>query len=345
MSAPETAQPRWEAAVDTACTVCRSEDANPAFLVDGHRIVRCVRCRHLYVSPRPAMTEVHAIYGESYFENPAFQTGNNDEHFGYCDYLGDAANTRIRFRQVLRRIESYQPGGRLLDVGCGPGVFVDTAIERGWEAWGVDLNASAVKWAREHVSDTIHLGTISDLDLPPESVDCVTMLDVIEHFGDPRADLLAAARALRPGGVIAIVTPDAGAVVPRLLGSKWLEMKRAPEHLHFFTAGTLAGVLSASGFDAIEWHSFGKVGSVRTMLAEFRFYSTRVVGGIERILDGTRLGDAVLDVDPRTKLCMYARKVRDPLPIDEWVDPGPFRMRRSVCGDLGRVGVHRVHDR
>jgi len=332
----------WRPAVEVPCTICRREGGTLVYTVDGHPIVRCPRCSLLYVSPRPDMREVVAIYGDEYFENPAFQTGDADRHFGYADYLRDGANTQIRFRQILRRVERHGASGAVLDVGCGPGLFLDVAQRAGWDAWGVDLNEAAIEWASEHVTEHVAVGSIEDLDAKDEQFDCITMFDVIEHLDDPRARLLEVARVLRPGGVLVVATPDAGALVPRLLRSNWLEMKRAPEHLHFFSAVTLAALLELSGFTPIEWHSFGKVSSVRNLLAELRFYSTRAVGVVERALDAVRIGDVVIDADPRTKLCMYARKTGDPLPLDEWRAPRPFTMRRTAADGLGRIGVHRT---
>ena len=78
---------RWVSTIEPVCTICRTAVSRPTYVVDGHRIVRCVCCGHLYVSPRPAMDDVVAIYGEDYFENPAFRETNHEAYFGYMDYL------------------------------------------------------------------------------------------------------------------------------------------------------------------------------------------------------------------------------------------------------------------
>jgi 2-polyprenyl-3-methyl-5-hydroxy-6-metoxy-1,4-benzoquinol methylase len=296
------------AVLDAVCTICRSGDAAPRFTVDGWHIVRCRSCGHQYVSPRPSMDDVHQIYDESYFQNPAFATTDHDAYFGYMDYLRDRENIQKRLADVLHRVERHQPRGRLLDVGCGLGFFVEVAMMGGWDAWGIDLNKHAVEWANEHVSEHVHYGTVDHLTEPDGSFDCVTMFDVIEHLDDPAGEIREISRVLRPGGLLVVVTPDAGSLMAKVLRSRWLEMKRAPEHLHFFDKGGLRRLLDDVGLDAFESHSIGKITTLRTVLADLKFYSPRVFGGIERVLERRGLADRVVDLDPRTKMCVYARK-------------------------------------
>jgi 2-polyprenyl-3-methyl-5-hydroxy-6-metoxy-1,4-benzoquinol methylase len=309
----------WRAEVVADCTICRGHERREAYVVDGHRVVRCEHCRHLFVSPRPDMEDVIAIYGDDYFENPAFQTTDHEAYFGYMDYLNDRDNIQLKLRQVLDRIARLHAPGRLLDIGCGPGLFVDVADQGGWDAWGVDLNESAVKWARENVSEQVHVGTVADLCGESESFACITMLDVIEHLADPRAELQEVWRILEPGGVLVVVTPDAGAPVSRLLGSHWLEMKRAPEHLQFFSVQGLAQLLCLGGFSSVEWHTIGKVTTMHNILADLRFYSDRLFGGMEKLFERLGVNDKVFDVDPHTKLCLYAKKTAEPLAMERFV--------------------------
>ena len=290
------------------CTICRSGGYAHAYDVGQFTIVRCTRCGHLYVWPRPPMEEVQAIYRGSYFANPAFASTDDGAYYGYRDQAEDRPNVERRMDEILARAERYVAPGRLLDVGCGLGFMVGTAARRGWDAHGVDLNADAVAWAHEHVSTQITVGTLDSLEAPDSSFDCITLLDLIEHVADPLHELTPVARALRPGGVLVIVTPDAGSIVSRAFGSHWLEMKRAPEHLHFFSRDGLTRMLATAGFDVVDMHSIGKITSIRTLLSDLKFYSRPFFNGVERVLDRIHLADRVVDVDPHTKVCAYARR-------------------------------------
>ncbi|MGI8663287.1 MAG: methyltransferase domain-containing protein [Acidimicrobiales bacterium] len=331
---------RWSSTVESSCTICRTSHSRPAYVVDGHHIVRCTSCKHLYVSPRPFMEEVVEIYSEDYFENPAFQATDHDAYFGYADYLRDRRNIQLRLAQVLEQIERHEWKGSLLDIGCGMGLFVEVAAAAGWDAWGIDLNGHAVKWAQENISDHVQCATVRDVDFADGSFDCITMFDVIEHLADPREELSDVWRLLRPGGLLVLVTPDAGALVSRALGAGWLEMKRAPEHLQFFTVRGMAQLLALSGFTAYEWHSIGKISTVRNMLADLRFYSEPIFSRVEQALDRFGVADRVIDIDPHTKMCIYARKTG--MPIEDDRSLPSVSVRRSHPGSLGRFGVRSI---
>jgi ubiquinone/menaquinone biosynthesis C-methylase UbiE len=285
------------------------------------------------------MGDVKRIYDESYFANPAFRETDHRSYFGYMDYLSDRENIQRRLRQVMAHVEQTTPVGRCLDIGCGPGLFVQVAEERGWESWGVELNENAVEWANEHISDRVRCGTTESIAWPDEYFDCVTIFDVIEHLADPRADLREVWRVLRPGGMLVIVTPDAGAWVTNALGAHWLEMKRVPEHLQFFSVTGLSRLLAACGFDSIEWHSMGKITTVRMVLADLQFYSKSVFGNMEKFLDRLHLADTILDVDPRSKLCLYARKTAAPLPIDVAPPRQLNQVPRVANTGMGKIGA------
>jgi 2-polyprenyl-3-methyl-5-hydroxy-6-metoxy-1,4-benzoquinol methylase len=289
------------------------------------------------------MDEVVEIYGEGYFENPAFKTADADAYFGYKDYLSDRENIQRRLRQVLRHVESELPVGKILDVGCGLGLFVEVAAAAGWDAWGVELNDSAVKWAQENISTNVRAGTIAELNAADGEFDCVTMFDVIEHLADSREELHEVNRVLRPGGLLVLVTPDAGALMSRAMGAHWLEMKRAPEHLQFFTVDGLARMLAVTGFESLGWHSIGKISSIKNMMADLRFYSARVVDGVEKVLEKVGLADRVIDLDPRTKLCIYARKIGEPKPLDAPIG-AVAKVPRIKPAGLGRLGIRRVQN-
>ena len=69
------------------------------------------------------------------------------------------------------------------------------------------------------------------------------MMDVVEHVPDPDALLAQAARLVRPGGVLVLLTPDSGARVSRLLGRRWPEVQRPGEHVVLFSRDGLTAAL------------------------------------------------------------------------------------------------------
>jgi 2-polyprenyl-3-methyl-5-hydroxy-6-metoxy-1,4-benzoquinol methylase len=291
-----------------ACPVCGGP-AEDAFAVKEWGVSRCRSCGHRWLDDPPPPERVASLYGEDYFANPSFRETDDAALFGYMDYHRDREHIQARLRTVLERASAYAEPGRLLDIGCGPGFFVEAAHEAGWDAWGVELNRHAVAWANEHGLDHVGVGSLDHLDHAEASFDCVTMFDVIEHVHDPRAGLTEAARVLRPGGVLILITPDAGSVAARLLGPRWLEYRRAPEHLHFFTRDSLARLLRDTGFTPLDWRTVGKTTSVETLVADLKFSAPRTFRAVDRAARRLGLADRTVSVDPRTKMCVYARRL------------------------------------
>jgi SAM-dependent methyltransferase len=138
--------------------------------------------------------------------------------------------------------------GRVLDVGCGFGHFVRWAEDRGWDAWGYEPDG----WARGQ-SVCSPQRVRSDLEALPSDFDLVTMWDVLEHDADPVGLARSLQSRLRPGGRIAVCSPNFEA-----LQRRWWWLRRSPdrfmayvrphEHVTQFTPDGLAVALARAGY-------------------------------------------------------------------------------------------------
>jgi len=167
-------------------------------------------------------------------------------------YVEERAGRILTFEHHLKpmeRVTGPARGRRLLDVGAYTGVFVGIASEHGWDAWGLEPSAWAVAQARAQ-GRPMHQGTLEHTDIPPASVQVVTMWDVIEHVTDPLRTLQAAWRVLEPGGLLVVHTMDLNSAFARLMGKRWpwfMEM-----HLTYFTRATMKQMLTKAGFE-VDW--------------------------------------------------------------------------------------------
>lgn len=295
-----------------ACRACGLPGLRSAFAVSGHRFLRCRHCSSLQLAVVPEPGELEAIYrGRDYFANPAFGDGS---YHGYRDYDADWEQIVDKFDGVLARLEAQRAPGDLLDVGSGPGAMLAAASARGWSAQGIDLNPWAVERAREGHGLDVREGSLPDPELAGGQFDAVTMMDLIEHVEDPLALLREARRLLRAGGAIAVLTPDAGSPVSRMLGRRWPEAVRAPEHLALFSARGLAALMRRAGFEPVGYHSVGKTSTLATLATDVAPAAPRVMGPLAKRLQRSGLGRRTLAFDPVTKLCMYGHLAPDPAP-------------------------------
>jgi ubiquinone/menaquinone biosynthesis C-methylase UbiE len=99
------------------------------------------------------------------------------------------------------------PGTRLLDVGCGAGLFMQLAARRGAKVTGIDAAAPFIEIARERVPEAeLAVGEMEELPYADDSFDVVTGLNAFQFAADPANALREAARVGRPGAPIVIAT-------------------------------------------------------------------------------------------------------------------------------------------
>ena len=227
---------------------------------------KCLGCGHVYLDPRPTQTEIAAYYPDTYKE--------------YATTVDDEPNLFLRLNRqygMAKRcavITKQMQPGRLLDVGCGTGLFLDAMRRRGWQVEGEDMTPTAVRFARERFGLNVFEGTLEAANYPSNTFDAVTMWNVIEHVPDPPATLQECARILRPGGIIVMATPNVHAFDAHIFGRFWA-LWEAPRHFNVFSPDSLGRVLTNAGYESIASSSivgtwFGTVTSLQYIWEDMR---------------------------------------------------------------------------
>jgi 2-polyprenyl-3-methyl-5-hydroxy-6-metoxy-1,4-benzoquinol methylase len=167
----------------------------------------------------------------------------------------DLRKLTVKARQCLRLLQAHSPGpGRILDVGCSGGFFLKAAQDAGWQVEGVELNPATAAVARRTLGAEVHNLPLEKCPLPEEGFEAITAWDVIEHLSDPRVLLEAAWRALKPGGLLGLSTPNHRGLFPRLslLAASFTGVwphPTPPLHLYQFSATSLLSLLHRQGFE------------------------------------------------------------------------------------------------
>ena len=287
--------------VRVACNVCGGTDRQPYCEENGLNLAQCESCGFIYVYPQPALEVLHTLYSETYFQN------SESAVVGYADYIADEQNIRRTARRRLKRLRRYVASGRLLDVGCATGFFLDEARSLGWKVEGVDISAFGVKYARERFSLEVHHGELIDLPLPEDTMDLVTMWDVIEHVPDPAACIQRAAQLLRPGGYLSLATPDVSSLPARLTGKRWVGYKLSTEHVSYFSRRTLTMLLETAGFEVVGSGHIGKHVSLRLFRDRFALYFPRLARGLGVVEEALGASTRALYINPLDIVQVTAR--------------------------------------
>lgn len=270
---PERGPEDFFLAREYACNLCQGNSVALVLEMPPHRLVKCRQCGLIYVIPRPSLEDIIKIYDEAYFTGQGTLGYKPNEN-----YLGDESRLSI-FTERMLSIERYRkPPGFMVDVGCASGFSLRAARDRGWDCLGVDVSEFAINFAREHYSLNVLKGTLYDASLPDESVDVVTMWDLIEHVIDARRECIEANRILKPGGVLGLSTPDADAPSPHpeaRESAKAAFWQADPgEHLQYFSSATICRLLHETGFHVVNLIYFG-IGDRRMGAMEVYAIKTR----------------------------------------------------------------------
>lgn len=256
--------PAASGAEHVPCANCGGTSTRRVYRKYDLDLVRCRSCRLVYASPRAATDAIWGRYSRTYFWNEYLPSlGVHDGRFDLQDF--DA-----RHAAMLRRIAAYvPPPGRMFEVGVGAGFFLKAAERAGWTTGGVELSQDAVQFATGQLGLAVSRGSAETAALPPASQDVIVMFETIEHLLDPREVVSALRRALCPGGLLVVSTPNFDALSRAALGQQWAVISPL-EHLYYFTEGTLRSFLESSGFTDVRFiRQFENWGPLETM--NFRY--------------------------------------------------------------------------
>ena len=221
------------------CIVCGSRSAKLIFFKDDYPIVKCQSCGLVFVEPesfpKGASSE---LYDEKYFEGGI-----------YSDYLGEREYRLSLFERKLPLVEAQVlKGGKLLDVGCAAGYFLEVAASKGYDVFGVEVSKYATDHVDESLRPRVFTGVLEDARFPIDFFDAITMWDVLEHLPNPLDALREAHRVLQKGGKLIVETVNVSCINAKLLGPRW-PLYRPPFHLFYFSVSTLTELLRKSGFE------------------------------------------------------------------------------------------------
>lgn len=220
------------------CVACQSLVHRCLFQLRGYRVLQCTVCGLAWLAGDTS--GVPAIYSERYF------VGNTPE--GYGDYFALKPALQHTFSKRIEKLErlGLTRDSSLLEVGCGPGLFLELAQRHFAEVCGVEISEFAVKYAREQLGLAVLNAPFEQGTMQGKTFDAVVLWDVLEHLPDPYAALCEVRRVLRPGGWCVLSTGNIASLAARLSGSRW-HLLNIPEHLFYFTPNSVRRLLGRCG--------------------------------------------------------------------------------------------------
>jgi 2-polyprenyl-3-methyl-5-hydroxy-6-metoxy-1,4-benzoquinol methylase len=241
-----------------SCPACHSPNATQAlsgcqdwrYECSGEWELReCERCKLIYTAPRPSPQEILQYYPDTYQPYKRLKSLRASPMGSIFSKILTAPYT-LRHGALEWNMLPFGEG-RLLEVGCGAGVFLQQAARIGWHCWGLDLSATAVASARENVPGaTILEGTLESVHFD-ETFNIIKMAHVLEHVPDPIQTLDTTFKLLDDQGQLIIEVPNIKSFEAKLLGRYWKGLDM-PRHLLHFSIPVITQMLEQRGFSVIK---------------------------------------------------------------------------------------------
>jgi 2-polyprenyl-3-methyl-5-hydroxy-6-metoxy-1,4-benzoquinol methylase len=206
---------------------------------------------------------------------------------------------RIAFDNKLRKLEQLglKRQQRILDYGCGSGLFVQFLQQRGFtRAQGYDAYAGEGPYAT----------------LPREKQDVILAQDVIEHVTDPAQFLRELRELAQPGALLVLGTPNA-AVIDLRNPRHYVNLLHQPYHLHLLNARTLGELAQREGMEVVDVETkfFGN-SAIPGLNAR---YVTRIMHAADDVIDELLAGKIPLKWElfsPAAVWDAFTGALRDP---------------------------------
>jgi SAM-dependent methyltransferase len=223
-----------------ACPRCGKSEVYLKFNEPPFNIVRCRSCRLVYLGNPPSS---ETLYEDYYGDDP-----------NPLNYRCDSVDSSLRElyainHQRMGLVRQLVPAGKLLDVGCGRGFFLRTAMDYGYSVSGIDVSEKAVNYARKVFQ--VDAESVPIENLSGQQYDAVTLWHVLEHFVDPFIVLKQIRGMLSDGGVCIVEVPNLHSLKFMLAGKKWQGGNHPLYHRTFFTGKTLRETFSSLGFSKV----------------------------------------------------------------------------------------------
>jgi 2-polyprenyl-3-methyl-5-hydroxy-6-metoxy-1,4-benzoquinol methylase len=237
----------------------------------------CKQCYALFLDPRPSIETIGMAY-RSYYTHAATEKLTAAQTIKrrlrnecWSHWLNVSITPRLNLPRLfgwllaplksriaipfgLKELASF-PKGKLIDVGCGSGFTVNLANTLGWNATGLEMDATAVKAARSQGLNVFE-GSYHKLSEYKNTFDVVVCSHVLEHVHDPINLLALSIESLKNGGALLLSLPNSASQLRKHFGADWRGLE-APRHLAIPSSKWLMDYLNRNGMECKVFPSYG----------------------------------------------------------------------------------------
>lgn len=235
-----------------SCQLCEKENTELLYKISGFKqdprecnIVKCVECGLVFINPTYSKDYNIALYEKIYFTDQVIDPSGKVRSF-----LGDRERKINDHRVESKIIKKYKKGGRILDLGSGPGFFLDT-IKGCWEKFAVDTSDFSINNIQDPQVKKFK-GEIQERGFEKNFFDVIYIGHTLDRLTNLKEILNELNRILKPDGIICVITPNIGSLCAKVFKNKYRLLYA--NHLVCFSPETLKKLFERFGFKIINFH-------------------------------------------------------------------------------------------
>lgn len=200
-------------------------------------LVQCLTCTFIYTNPRPDQKHISTYY----------QSTNYISHTDTDKGLINKVYHRVRQKTLsdkLKLVNRIHLKGKLLDIGCGTGAFLEVCERSGWLVKGTEPDAGARAIAQKKIKSYIEEDFLEALE--EEKFDVITLWHVLEHIHQLNRALEKINKLLANRGKLVIAVPNVQSYDAKYFKQYWAAYD-PPRHLYHFSKKTLEILMNKHG--------------------------------------------------------------------------------------------------
>lgn len=255
----------------------------------SYQLAHCKRCSAISLTPAPSDDELARAYAEDYY-------GERKSKFG--PFIENVLNY---FRSArARRLKSLLPSGKVLDIGCGNGLFLRQLEKMGsFTVYGTEMEGGSAERAKVFLDANLEIGALNERTFYNHTFNAIVLNHVFEHLSDPKYTLDWIDLRIEKNGIVCIALPNIESWQSKFFKGHWLHLD-PPRHLVYLSFEGLKNEMTKRGYEVVktqffnlEYNPFGAVQSWMNWMGFKRELLYEALKGNEKYIRNDRISVTV----------------------------------------------------
>lgn len=247
------------------CKICNNRNCSVVFQLENtYEIIKCNSCTVQFLHPQLNDKELEKLYSENYYKSWGIK---GEEENDITKQMKIAT-----FDLRLNLITQFVTKGKILDVGCATGYFLEAAKKRNFTPYGIDFSEYSSSIAKKKFGvNNVFTGILETCNFESQQFDVIAMSDLIEHVRVPQKTISKASELLKDDGIIMIMTPNTDSFLNKLMAKRWTHYKL--EHFFYFNRQSIEIVANQAGLKVVYYEKSKKALTLNYLHTQFNVYN------------------------------------------------------------------------